>query len=149
MRKIILFTSAIVSIMLMSCNNDDDNTPKQLSVTYQSISGKWFITKGVKPDGSIVNYNGYCLTQRDYVEFFQYRKITSAFFYSDCSHDNSLGCTDFILYYETKRIDVCNGYFNGTITDLTSDTMRLDYDETKNTGIGGLGDVKAMIFSRQ
>lgn len=148
MKKIILLTGLVLTTFLLSCSSDEGSGSNQLAMSMQNITGKWYITQGVKPDGTIVDYNGQYDPERDYVEIFIYHKITSTIFYSNGVSVDDLGCTNFILNNDTGRITLCNDSFNGVISNLTVDTMRIDYDETQYVG-GGVGDAKAIIFSRQ
>lgn len=148
MKKLIL--TLITFSFLLSCSKSDDNENPNLAITYQNLAGKWFFSRVLLADGSTVAFEGECPSNRDYAEFFDYRKIQTVNFYNDCVLYNNYGCPEYQLT-NTNKIIVCNDPFdNATITELTNETLRLDYDGVKNLGfMSSYTSVKGLIFTRQ
>jgi hypothetical protein len=149
MKKIILLTSVVFAIMLFSCSKDDDNTPKQLPITYKNISGKWFISQVILPDGSIKAHTGYCPTERDYVVITEFPKIRSTMYGTNCLGSNTNWCNDFFLHPITNTISSCDILFDGTIVELTDSKMKIDYGSTKTVFASTITNANGVIFSRQ
>ncbi|MFM9988358.1 hypothetical protein [Flavobacterium sp.] len=147
MKKLLILLS-VVSIILSCSKKEDDNIPAQIPVNYKTVSGKWYFSQVIMPDGSIVAHTGICPAQRDYVTITEYPKINSAIYYSDCLSYDTSGCIDFYLNSNTKIISSCNTLFNGTITELTDSKMRIDYGSTKHVYVSTIGNANGVIFSR-
>lgn len=147
----------MVLATLLSCNKDDDNNDpnKEIEISMGNIQGKWYPSKVVLSDGSIVDYQGLCTT-KNYVEIIwggQNKIISHNYTPSElgCNHHyNEYGCSQFILLtdHHENEIIVCSYNYNGVITSLTSSTMRLELNEVQDNVLGVVYDVKGIIFSR-
>lgn len=158
--KKITFLLLAIGLML-SCSKDGDgglaftDPNKEIKVSMGNIVGNWYISKVVRPDGTVVNYQGNC-TSRDYVEITweaQSRIISHTYRSSEsgCVHEYNLyGCQGFILLTDNNEneITTCNSSYNGVITSLTSNTMHLELNEANSYVFGALNPAKALIFSR-
>lgn len=112
--------------------------------------GKWYFKEVIKPDGSREPYIHSCSTERDFAEII-YQKITIIRNSADCSYFTYDSCNDFYLNENPRKIFMCNDFFQGTISKLTTTEMRLDYDEVETTPyIDNNMDIsKGIILSRE
>lgn len=148
MKKLILFLS--ICMLLSSCNKDDDNnTPKQLPVTADNLKGTWYIKQIIKPDGSVINYQGKCATKKDYIRMWGFidNKAELILNGDDCVFTNQRSyCSNFIVI--GNKITACSYFFMGTVSDLTTNSLRIDYNETQYIGIINPDGMKSVIYYR-
>lgn len=148
MKKLILFLS-VFTLILSSCNKDDDNIPKQLPVTPDNLKGTWYIKQIIKPDGSVINYQGKCATKKDYIRMWGFieNKAELIVNRNDCTTFNQQSnCNNFLVI--DKKIKACSYFFMGTVSDLTANSLRIDYDETQYVGIIDPDGMKSVIYYR-
>lgn len=60
----LLYFFGVIALLLVSCSTDDDAN------TQATLLGKWYLKGGTIADGTFINYNNDCLTERDFQEFF-------------------------------------------------------------------------------
>jgi hypothetical protein len=119
----------LFTLLLLSCNKDDDGGEKSLPVTVQNLEGIWYYDTVIRTNGSIA-YPHSCTTQRDYAEFFQIGKIITHDYYATCDNFANYGCPDFILV--NSRITACQEHFdNALVTRLTTQTLEVRFDEPR------------------
>lgn len=148
MKKLILFLS-VIALIISSCSKDDDNTPKQLPLTPDNLKGTWYIKQIIKPDGSVINYQGKCTTKKDYVRMWGFIENKAELIVNgdDCVYTNQQSyCSDFLVV--GNKITACSYFFMGTVSDLTANSLRIDYDETQYIGIIEPDGMKALIYYR-
>lgn len=142
------FTLLLMFMTLYACSKkEEDNTIK---VTKQSISGNWNFSQIVKPDGSIVNYNGQCSSKTDYCEI-KYDRITSYFNLTGCQNVNSTiyMCNDYYVNEANGRLFTCNEIYDGTLSFIDANTLRIDYDVEITPSIQELNHAKGFILRRK
>lgn len=138
----------MLSVLSCSDSNDSNNDP---ALSAQALSGIWYVKDVIKPDGTIEPYIHSCSTQRDYAEFFNFGKIQFHYNNVDCtSLITADGCDSFILNNDTGVLSVCSNMFQGTITEFTDETLRIDYTEEEFFGYtdNNFQSGKGIIFSR-
>ena len=66
---------------------------------------------------------------------------------TDCTTFNQQSnCDNFIII--GNKIIACSYFFMGTVSDLTANSLRIDYDETQYVGIIEPDGMKAVIYYR-
>lgn len=147
MKKVILL---LITLSILSCSKNDegsvDASEKQLSLNFQNVSGKWYYSSIIKPNGATVAYTNLCSTNKDYADFFVYRKITSHRFFQDCGEGIS-DCYDY--WFDGNRIKSCSDDFNnGRVTSLTATTMKIEFDDVRSFGGISSDGAKALILTK-
>ena len=141
-------TLLVLAISFISCRKSDDSE-KQLPVNYTTISGKWYFSQYVLPNGNLSPHVGYCQSNRDYIEITEFPRILTTIYYPDCISRDPRWCNDFFLHPLTNTISNCNYLFNGKVVELTANRMRIDYPQTIFIPDTPIGDAKGIVFSRQ
>lgn len=151
MKKMLLLV--LTSLVLGSCNKDDGQSANPLTATIipteQNIAGKWYYSKTIQADGSIVNYVGECPEKRDAVIISRFRSVEGYLNASNCVDmwgQFTEGCNSFYID-QFGIIRNCSDSIQGKIT-LTTYTMRLDYDHLQYNSFPALNNIKGVILSR-
>jgi len=137
-----------LAFVVLSCSKSSPSIPQNLVPSYQNLAGKWYISKVVKLDNSIVAAPGLCATKRDFVTFYVNARIVSNIYLSCTSSQDLLGCDGYFVDGIAKRIWGCQSLENGTITDFTTSTLSIDYDNPVSLDMYDY-EVKAVIFTRE
>jgi hypothetical protein len=138
----------IIALLSISCSKSGNDEDKQLELSYSNLQGKWYYKEFIKTDGSATPYKKVsCPANRDYVEFMISQKIVSSIFYDNCVANGSEGCSKFFFDNGTKKMFGCNNYFDGTVTNFTSSTLRIDYTDPQ-VELNGSTPIKAMVLTR-
>ncbi|CAM3515149.1 hypothetical protein FLGE108171_01190 [Flavobacterium gelidilacus] len=147
MKKIIL-TLSLLLLVITACSKKDDDNNGNLAITKNNVYGNWTFSEIIRPDGTIVPYPHQCSTQNDYI-FFDFIDIYMYRFKTNCENYETYRCDNYFLL--ENQITGCNYVFDGTITEFTSQRMRIEYDEVipSNNFINPIGDVKGFIFIKQ
>lgn len=147
MKKLIPILAVIT--LLISCNKDDVNGSVNLDVTPQNIAGVWFPSKVVKTNGNIEDVTRLCATARDTIRIFVYGRINTKIYFNCDYYEHYFGCSNFYIRSNNK-IESCSSIFEGYVTELTDQKMRIDYEEPVDAlSTHNMSDMKAMIYTRK
>jgi len=144
MKKTILLL--LTTIVFVSCSKNDDNSEKQLNLTFQNMSGVWNFKSYIKPNGETVNYVGQSATLIDHAEILPTAKITTSFYYP-----NGVAQIEpcYGYYFDGNRIKNCLQVFDDArVTSLTSTSMKLEYDTPRSFGTIYGDGAKALILTK-
>lgn len=137
-----------VFVLLISCNKEDDSGPKSLELNSKNISGVWFPSQVVKSNGTMVNVPRLCETKRDTINIKQFGLISSTTYFS-CDYAQEYIHCDYFIIGANNKISSCEPIFDGYVTELTGQKMRIDYDEPLNElSTHEMDDMKALILTR-
>ncbi|MNX96978.1 hypothetical protein D3C86_1293240 [compost metagenome] len=156
MKKMKLIMSVVVVVILFACSKSENETETepQLKITYNNLSGVWYIKSVIKSDGTIVNHNNVCTSKRDYIHINPNtsNNIFNFVYQADCVNINNVGCGAYFLDSDTKTIigNSCSSPFEGVISQLTASKLQIDYSEAKNLMfLNEPFNCKGVILSRQ
>lgn len=156
MKKMKLILSVVLVVILFACSKSENETEKepQLKVTYNNLSGVWYIKSVIKSDGNIVNHNNVCTSKRDYIQINTNSStvIFNFVYQADCASVNNVGCGAFFIDMDGKTIkgNSCSSPFEGVVSQLTASKLQIDYSEAKNLMfLNEPFDCKGVILSRQ
>ena len=148
MKKIILLVFVLTA--LLSCSSDDTQKSDKIEVNNETLAGVWYISKFIKTDGTIINYESKCSTKRDYFQFFNYLKVYSYITKSDCEYGTIYqeGCSELLLdsNQDATEIISCSGMLRGKVK-LTKTTLQIDYEIPYDFDSAYMG-MKSVILSR-
>ena len=147
MKKLIILLSVV---LLASCSKSDDDTPKTLALSYQTLAGKWNFKSVIRANGTEVPFVGRCATQKDYIEAFTYGKIVTYNYYDDCISTDDNGC-DSYTYTSSNILYASSPIFSDvTVTNLTANGFKIEYAQPKSlTFMININDAKAIVFERK
>lgn len=149
MKKIILLFT--VAIALVSCSkSDDDNSEKQLALNYQNMSGTWILSSIILADGSTVAYQGQCSTLNDYFTLNTQTDIKEYHYNNGCTISSGSNFISSGYFFEGNLVKNANGVFSDArITSLTSNTMRIEYDDVDSFGyFSNYTQVKGAVLTK-
>jgi hypothetical protein len=147
----ITMAAMIATMIACSKSNKEETYVDPLKITNESIAGKWTIYQVIKPDGSIVPYNGHCSSKKDGCEIFSYFKINTFLNMPDCQNinNNTYSCTDFVLDLSTNRLKYCTELYSGFLKLVDANTLRIDYETEVLSAISEINHSKGIVLKRQ
>ncbi len=138
MNKLLLFVS-VLALTFTSCSSDDDSNNSQLTINSQNILGKWYIKGGTINEGSFVNYNHDCNTDKDFQEFFENGELTFNGYNTECELNEvemSLWVLNGnILTVSNTNFDPIIYEYTYEIESLTSSELILQQTVTEEEGM--------------
>lgn len=157
MKKMKLILSVVVVAILFACSKSENETETepQLKISYNNLSGIWYIKSVIKSDGNIVDHNNVCTSKRDYIQIntSSSNAIFNFVYQADCANINNVGCGSFFIDNtdgKTIKGISCSSPFEGVISKLTTSKLQIDYNEARNLMfLNEPFDCKGVILSRQ
>lgn len=140
----LLLTTLIVTL---GCSSDDEKVT-DLEVTKNNLKGKWYYSELILEDGSKIAFSKACSTNRDYIEIAESGTIDYNVYYSNCTIYSQQACPEFALMDEA--ISNCDSKYNGLVTVLTNEKLRIDYESVQNVWYSpnNYGNFKGIILTR-
>ena len=143
MKKTIILV--ILTVCLLSCSKDEGTPNPNLELNFTNLLGKWYLKEEIQADGTIEPHTSYCVTQRDYVEFFVNGYIDERKYYSNCQ-TGSDGKYKYYIDNETKIFYSYSTYLpDGKIIKFTNEEIHLQFDYDATPVIENL---KTLILTR-
>ena len=128
MKKTILCIGIALTTILWSCSKDENNSDKQLPLTYENITGVWYFKSVITADGTIIDHKNSCTKQRDSIVFKNTFFVTIFTHYSPCStYRQDASCATLALDSKNRVIENCIDFVNGTVSKLNENQMQIDY----------------------
>lgn len=151
MKKTILFIGIALATILWSCSKEDNTGEKQLPLTYKNITGIWYFKSVIKADGTIIDHKNSCAKQRDSLVFKDTFYMNLFTHYSNCGlFKVDVGCGTLALNTDTRVIENCTDFVNGTVSQLTETKMQIDYKQPMDlTYYSDPSSCKGIILTRK
>ena len=112
--------------MLCACSKNDSPENPNLPLNAQNITGVWYFSKVIQPNGEVLNYINPCTTKRDQVEFYLYQSVREKLYADICGNSfYSYQCQGYEIH-EGNRLKNCSDKYNGICT-ITANTLQIDY----------------------
>lgn len=151
MKKTILLLLTI--LLAYSCSDDGRDSYdirddlSYLNFQNERLKGIWYFDKVIKADGTIQDYVHFCPSNKDYVDFQNYKIQDYFHWFNDCNLTRTeTNCQNFNI--QGYRLTVCNSLYEGLYT-LSGNTLRVDYDEVKSgEDVNNMNNRLGIIFSR-